>query len=171
MVFLSCDRGSYLAIHVRDIRSYAHVDRTSDVDDLDCGAEGWLGPNALGLTGPPNSLTAMVPIIIISLTVDYAIHIVSHYREQRLAGEGVLGAALAGFRHVTIPLALAGGTTIVSLLANLFSPIGIVADFGIIAGLGVGMSLVVMLSLVPASRIIIDRRREARGRLSPPRPI
>ncbi len=33
------------------------------------GAEGWLGPNALGLIGPPNSLTAMAPIIVISLTV------------------------------------------------------------------------------------------------------
>ena len=135
------------------------------------GAEGWLGPNALGLTGPPNSLTVMVPIIVISLTVDYAIQIVSHYREQRAGGEGVLVAVRAGMRNVTVPLALATVTTIVSLLANLFSPIGIVFDFGIIAGLGVGMSLVVMLTLVPAGRTIIDRRREARGTLGTPRPI
>ena len=50
------------------------------------GAEGWLGPNGLGLTGPPNALTSMVPIIMIGLTVDYAIQTVSHYREQRAAG-------------------------------------------------------------------------------------
>ena len=37
------------------------------------GAEGWLGPDGLGLIGPPSSLTAMVPVIIIGLTVDYAI--------------------------------------------------------------------------------------------------
>ena len=135
------------------------------------GAEGWLGPNALGLTGPPNSLTTMVPIIIIGLTVDYAIQIISHYREQRNSGEPVLAAVRAGFQNVTVPLVLAAVTTIVSLLASLFSPIGIVGDFGIIAGLGVGMSLVVMLTLVPAGRTIIDRRREARGRLRPPRPI
>ncbi len=135
------------------------------------GAEGWLGPNALGLTGPPNSLTTMVPIIIIGLTVDYAIQIVSHYREQRNAGEDVLSAVRVGFRNVTVPLVLAAVTTIVSLLASLFSPIEIVGDFGIIAGLGVGMSLIVMLTLVPAGRTIIDRRREARGRLNPPRPI
>ena len=135
------------------------------------GAEGWLGPNALGLTGPPNSLTTMVPIIVISLTVDFAIQMVSHYREQRSTGEGVLPAVRVGLRNVMIPLSLAAVTTIVSLLANLFSPIGIVRDFGIIAGLGVGMSLIVMLTLVPAGRTIIDRRREARGRLTPPRPI
>ena len=135
------------------------------------GAEGWLGPNALGLTGPPNSLTTMVPIILIGLTVDYAIQIVSHYREQRNAAEGVLGAVQTGLRHVTLPLMLAAVTTIVSLLANLFSPIGIVGDFGIIGGLGVGMSLFVMLTLIPAGRTIIDRRREARGTLKAPLPI
>ena len=135
------------------------------------GAEGWLGPNALGLTGPPNSLTTMVPIIVISLTVDYAIQIVSHYREQRVAGVPVLVAVRTGMRNVTVPITLAAVTTVASLLASLFSPVGIVGDFGIIAGMGVGMSLIVMLTLVPAGRTIIDRRQESRGKLSPPRPI
>ena len=135
------------------------------------GTEGWIGPNGLGLTGPPNSLTTMVPIIIIGLTVDYAIQIVSHYREHRNAGEQVLQAVRAGLRIVAVPLLLAAITTIVSLLANLFSPIEIVGDFGVIGGLGVGMSLIVMLTLMPAARTIIDRRRERRGTLPPARPI
>ena len=135
------------------------------------GAEGWLGPKGVGLVGPPNSLTVMVPIIVIGLTVDYAIQSVSHYREQRASGEPVLPAVRAGLRNVMVPLLLAAVTTIVSLLANLFSPVEIVGDFGVIAGLGVGMSLIVMLTLLPAARTIIDRRREARGTLRPPRPI
>ena len=135
------------------------------------GAEGWLGPNGLGLIGPPSSLTTMVPVIIISLSVDYAIQAVSHYREQRVAGEPVVQAVRIGLRNVTIPLTLAAVTTIVSLLATLFSPIGVIGDFGIVAGLGVGMSLIVMLTLIPAGRTIIDRRRESRGTLAPSRPI
>ena len=135
------------------------------------GAEGWLGPNGLGLIGPPSSLTTMAPVIIISLSVDYAIQAVSHYREQRVAGEPVVQAVRVGLRNVTIPLTLAAVTTIVSLLATLFSPIGVFGDFGIVAGLGVGMSLIVMLTLIPAGRTIIDRRRESRGTLAPSRPI
>ena len=135
------------------------------------GAEGWLGPNGLGVIGPPSSLSAMVPVIIISLTVDYAIQSISHYREQRVAGEPVLQAVRVGLRNVTVPLTLAAVTTIVSLLATLFSPIGVIGDFGVVAGMGVGMSLIVMLTLLPAGRTIIDRRREARGRLAPARPI
>ena len=135
------------------------------------GVEGYLGPNALGLIGPPNSLTTMVPIIIIGLTVDYAIQIVSHYREQRLEGLPVIDAIRTGLRTVTVPLTLAAVTTMVSLFASLFSPIGIVGDFGVVAGLGVGLSLIVMLTLLPAARTIIDRRREARDTLRSPRPI
>ncbi|MDE2837701.1 MAG: MMPL family transporter [Chloroflexota bacterium] len=135
------------------------------------GIEGWLGPKGLGLVGPPNTLTAMVPIVVIGLTVDYAIQAVSHYREQRVAGEAVASAARVGLRNVTVPLMLAAVTTIVSLMVGLFSPVEIVGDFGIIGGLGVGMSLIVMLTLIPAGRTIIDRRREARGRLGPARPI
>ena len=135
------------------------------------GAEGWLGPNGLGLTGAPNALTSMVPIIMIGLTVDYAIQTVAHYREQRAEGLPVREAVPRGLRSVSVPLLLAAVTTIVSLLASLFSPLRIVGDFGIVAGLGVGMSLLVMLTLIPAGRTIIDRRREARGRLKEPRLI
>ena len=82
------------------------------------GAEGWLGPDGLRVIGPPSSLTAMVPVIIISLTVDYAIQAISHYREQRLAGEPVVRAVQVGLRNVSVPLMLAAVTTIVSLFGD-----------------------------------------------------
>ncbi len=133
------------------------------------GIEGWLGPDALNLIGPPNGLTVMIPIIVISLTVDYAIQAVSHYREQRIADRPALEAVRAGLRHVLVPLTLAAVTTIVSFLVALISPIPAVNDFGIVAGLGVGLSLIVMLTLIPAARVILDRRREARDGLTQPR--
>ncbi len=135
------------------------------------GLEGWIGPNGLGLIGPPNPLTAIVPVIIISLSVDYAIQSISHYREHRAAGNSVLNSAREGFQTFAVPLVLAAVTTIVSLLASLFSPIRAIDDFGVVAALGVGMSLVVMLTLIPAGRTIIDRRREARGKLGAVRSI
>ena len=135
------------------------------------GMEGWLGPSALGFIGPPSSLTALVPVIIISLTVDYAIQSVSHYREQRLEGESVRQAVRIGLRNVTIPLTLAAVTTMAGMFASRFSPIEVIGDFGIVAGLGVGLSLIVMLTLLPAGRTIIDARREARGSLKPPRAV
>ena len=126
------------------------------------GVEGWLGPNGLGLTGPPNSLTALTPVIIIGLTVDYAIQIVSHYREQRLAGEPVVVAARVGLRNVTIPL-ISGrrhndrepSCEPVLSHRNCWRLWPSTRDWAWV------LSLIVMLTLLPAGRTIIDRR--ARG--------
>ena len=135
------------------------------------GAQGWLGPNGVGLIGAPNSLTTMVPIMLIGLVVDYAIQTVALYREQRNEGQPVSSAVRMGLRSVLIPLALAAVTTIVSFLTNVTSPIPANGDFGIVAGIGVGFGLIVMLTLLASSRALVDRWRESRGSLRATRPI
>ena len=135
------------------------------------GSEGWLGPNGLGLLGRPSGISVIIPIVIISLTVDYAIQVALHYREARTHQASVLAASRTGLRTVTVPVALAALTTIASFMVGLFSPIPAIGDFGVVAGLGVGMSMIVMLTLLPAGRLIIDRRREARTSLAPPRSV
>ena len=124
------------------------------------GAQGWLGPNGVGLIGAPNTLTTMVPIILIGLVVDYAIQTVGLYREQRNEGHEVTTAARLGLRAVIIPLSLAAITTIVSFLTNLSSPIPANGDFGVVAGIGVGAGLIVMLALTSSSRALFDRWRQ-----------
>ena len=133
------------------------------------GAQGWLGPNGLGVMGPPNPLTTMVPIMLIGLVVDYAIQTVGLYREQRYAGNDVRTAARKGLRAVIIPLSLAAVTTIVSFLTNVTSPIPVNGDLGIAAGVGVAAGLIVMLMLLASSRALLDRWRESRGSLPPAR--
>ncbi len=133
------------------------------------GAEGWLGPNGLGFLGQPSGISVIIPILIISLTVDYAIQVALHYREARTGESSVLAASRSGLRVAIIPLTLAAFTTIGSFLVGVISPIPAIRDFGIVAGLGVGMSIIVMLTLLPAGKLIIDRRRESRGSLAPPR--
>ena len=135
------------------------------------GAQGWLGPDGVGLIGAPNTLTTIVPIILIGLVVDYAIQTVGLYREQRNEGHEVRAAARLGLRAVIIPLSLAAVTTIVSFLTNIASPIPANGDFGVVAGIGVGAGLIVMLALTSSSRALFDRWRESRGSLAPVRPI
>jgi predicted RND superfamily exporter protein len=135
------------------------------------GAEGWLGPNGLGLLGRPSGVSVIIPILIISLTVDYAIQVALHYREARNNQTTVLDASRSGLRIVIVPLALAAITTIGSFMVGVISPIPAIKDFGVVAGLGVGMSVIVMLTLLPAGRLILDRRRESRGTLASPRRV
>ena len=135
------------------------------------GAQGWLGPNALGLIGPPSPLTSVVPLIVIGLAVDYSIQTVALYREQTNSGESARNAVRIALRNAIVPLSLAAITTIISFFTTLLSPFPAIADFGVVTGLGVGLSLIAMLTLIPAVRAIIDGRREDRGNFSPARPI
>ncbi len=130
------------------------------------GFQGLVGPDGLGLIGLPNSITTMVPIMLIGLVVDYAIQSVAHYREIRADGATVGVAARTGLLGVMLPLGLAAGTTIISFLTNLASPIPANQDFGIVAAFGVFFGLVTMLTLIPAARTILDQRSEARGSLA-----
>ncbi len=132
------------------------------------GFQGYLGPNGLGVIGLPNQITTMVPIMLIGLVVDYALQSVSHYREFRIQGCNVAEASRRGLRGVLLPLGLAAGTTIISFLTNLTSPIPANKDFGVLAGFGVFFGLTVMLVLMSASRAILDGRRESRAKLSEP---
>jgi predicted RND superfamily exporter protein len=133
------------------------------------GFQGLIGPDGLGLIGLPNSITTMVPIMLIGLVVDYAIQSVAHYREIRADGATVIVAAKRGLLGVMLPLGLAAGTTIISFLTNLASPIPANQDFGIVAGFGVFFGLLTMLTLIPAARTILDQRSEAKGSLAQPR--
>ncbi len=133
------------------------------------GFQGLMGPHGLGLIGLPNSITTMVPIMLIGLVVDYAIQSVAHYREIRADGATVAVGAKRGLLGVMLPLGLAAGTTVISFLTNLASPIPANQDFGIVAAFGVFFGLVTMLTLIPAARTILDQRSEAKGTLSEPR--
>ena len=129
------------------------------------GAQGWMGPNGLGLIGAPNTMTTMVPVMLIGLVVDYAIQTIGLYRESRADGNGARKAARIGLRSVLLPLSLAAVTTVVSFLTNVSSPIPANGDFGIVAAVGVVAGLIVMLALLSSARALIDGRREASGKL------
>ncbi|MDW3178721.1 MAG: MMPL family transporter [Acidimicrobiia bacterium] len=129
------------------------------------GFEGLAGPDGLGLIGPPNSLTSMVPIMMVGLVVDYSIQTVAKYRELRANGLAVVDATRGALQGVALPLGLAAGTTIISFLTNLTSSIPANGDFGVVAAFGVFFGLFTMLILIPAARSLFDRRREAAGKL------
>lgn len=128
------------------------------------GFQGLLGPDGLGLIGAPSLLAQMVPVMLIGLCVDYGIQGTSRYREIRAEGAGPSEGTSKSVAFVMLPLGLAGVTTIVSFLTNLFGDISGLADFGVVAGVGVACGLAVFLTGVPAARAILDRRAQAKGK-------
>jgi hydrophobe/amphiphile efflux-3 (HAE3) family protein len=128
------------------------------------GFQGLLGPGGIGVIGAPSVLATMVPVMMIGLCVDYGIQGTSRYREACADGSSATEGISRAVEGLMLPLGLAGGTTIISFLTNLFGEISGLADFGVVAAVGVASGLYVFLTGIPAARVLVDRRREARGR-------
>jgi len=124
-----------------------------------------LGPDHLGVIGKMNEITQIIPILLIGLGVDYAIHFIGRYREEIGLGRTVADASTRTIGTVGVALILATLTTAVGFLTNLISPIPGLKDFGILTSVGIVAAFVLMLTMLPAVRLLLDRRAERNGRL------
>jgi uncharacterized protein len=124
-----------------------------------------LGPGFLGLIGAMNDVSQIVPVLLIGLGVDYAIHMTSRYREEIASGGSVRDAVRRATNTVGVALVLATVTTAVGFLTNVFNPVPALTDFGVLAAVGITASFLLMLTFVPAARLLLDQRAERRDRL------
>lgn len=121
--------------------------------------------NQVGIITAFSAVTQIVPILLIALGIDYAIHLSSRYREEIGGGATVDGAMSRAVRTVGVSLVLATITTIIGFLTNVFNPVPALADFGILAAVGILAAFILMLTFVPSVRILADRRAERNGTL------
>jgi uncharacterized protein len=121
-----------------------------------------LGPDYLGLVGPFTQVSIIVPVLIVGLGVDYAIHLTFRYREERRHGLSSGRSANAAVRTVGGALVLATAATVLGFLTNLISPLPPLGDFGIFTATGVVAAFAVMALLVPSVRNLLDLRRARR---------
>ena len=122
-----------------------------------------------------NQIFVAVPVLLIGLSIDYAIHVFMRHREERLAlaavatdgtkatdsgPRGSMRVALAG---VGIALLWVTATTVIGFLSNLTSPVPPIRDFGIVSSAGILAALLVFGVLIPALKIEADELLESYG--------
>ncbi|WP_265108159.1 MMPL family transporter [Halosolutus halophilus] len=138
-----------------------------------------------------NQMFVAIPVLLIGLSIDYAIHVFMRHREQRETprisdtgtgseaareqrdgespsqddGEptdvrGSMSVALAG---VGVALVWVTATTVIGFLSNLVSPIGPIREFGVVSAFGILAAMIVFGAMIPAAKVEIDARLEARG--------
>ena len=111
-----------------------------------------------------NQIFIAVPVLLIGLSIDYAIHIFMRHREERNELENgprkSMKVALAG---VGIALVWVTATTVIGFLSNLTSPVPPIKDFGVVSAVGITAALLVFGILIPALKIELDEFLEGRG--------
>jgi uncharacterized protein len=122
-----------------------------------------LGPAHLGWQGPVSQLGVVVPVLLVGLGIDFAVHLTAAYRERRSAGADPTVAVRRSLHTVGPALVLATLATAAGFAANGAAPLEMVADFGVFVAVGVVCAFVVMGLGVPAARLLRDRGRESPG--------
>ena len=117
-----------------------------------------------------NPVTQVIPVLLIGLAEDYAVHITMGYRRRRREGAKPNAAVLAAVLGVGGVLFVATVTNGLSFLSFGGADIALIRDFGTMMALGLAYSFILTLTLIPAASVLHDRRRERRaaGDSSPP---
>ena len=103
----------------------------------------------------------IVPIAMISIGIDFAIHALHRYREERGKGLGPRPALRVGFAGVMGALVLAMLTDGVAFFSNTVSGIESIIGFGVAAGIAVVSSFVIMGIFVPLVFMRLDGRKKS----------
>lgn len=121
------------------------------------GAMGWMGIVL-------NQAVVAVPILLIGLSIDYAIHLLYRHREHLDAGREGTESDMRSFRRavaaVGVALVLVTATTATGFLSNVVSPVDPIRDFGIASAVGIVAALVVFGVVIPATKSLLLRRRD-----------
>jgi predicted RND superfamily exporter protein len=105
----------------------------------------------------------IVPIAMVSLGVDFAVHAVRRYREERAAGLAPSRALRVGMAGVLGALVLAMLSDGIAFLSNVPSGIEAIVHFGVAAGIAVFSSFIVLGIVLPVALMRIDSLCEASG--------
>jgi len=125
-----------------------------------------------------------VPFIVLALGIDYAIHSMNRYTEEKekgLSGEDtpvgvshrtsgdLSNEAAAGrtIKYLGVALLLSSITTVAAYLSNAASSIPAVVDFGIMVGIGITSSFLIMGLLLPVVRSLFGRGNVGKKRADP----
>jgi len=111
----------------------------------------------------PSFFAVIVPILLVGLGVDYGIHLVMRYREELVEDWNIEKSSSSSIVFVGSALLLATTTTMVGFLSNVTSDITPIREFGIQVAIGVLSAFLIFVTFIPACRILIDRRYEAKG--------
>jgi len=107
-----------------------------------------------------NPMIIAVPILITGLVIDYGIHMVMRYREEKRSDYSPKESTSIAILAVGGALVLTTFTTAVGFLSNRISDIGAMQQFGTLAAVGIVSSLILMTTFLPGMVQMYDEWKE-----------
>lgn len=116
---------------------------------------------ALGIMGllniPSTPLTVMLATLLLGLGIDYSIHFIARYKEERGKGETLEGALLITSSTVGESIAITSITTTVGFLSLMTMTLVPVQDFGKIAAIGLVLCAIFVPVIISVGLLFQER--------------
>ncbi|ERH05943.1 MAG: putative exporters of the RND superfamily [Halonotius sp. J07HN4] len=115
----------------------------------------------IGYAGIPFAvLLIAVPPILIAIGIDFGIHSINRYREERVTGLGISESMTRTTDQMSVAFAIVVGTSAIGFLSNVASAFPPTQNFGIVAAVGIVFTFLIFGIFVPALKVTVDRARQ-----------
>ncbi|EMA42309.1 hypothetical protein C448_11251 [Halococcus morrhuae DSM 1307] len=113
-----------------------------------------------GLVGLPFSqLLIAVPPLLLAVGIDFGIHAINRYREERVQDVGISQSMRTATDQLLVAFFIVTGTTVVGFAANGISGLGPIRQFGLIAAVGIVFTFLIFGIFLPAAKVWGDQLR------------
>jgi len=99
----------------------------------------------------------ILSILVFGAATDYALLLVSRFREQLRDTEDRYGAMRTAWRATVEPIAASAGTVVLGVLCLLFSDLDSNKGLGPVAAIGIGAALLASTTFLPAVLVLLGR--------------
>ena len=118
----------------------------------------------IGYAGVPFDQNMIsVPILLLAVGIDFGIHIVNRYREEKTRGFDVREAMTITTSQLAVAFLIVTVTTVFGFGANLTSNFEPTQNFALVASVGIIFTFLIFSFFLPAAKIIADRNRKRLG--------
>jgi predicted RND superfamily exporter protein len=118
----------------------------------------WTVATIIALGYSLNIVTALVPPLLMIVTLSYSMYVVSDLRLAARGEEAGQAEIAAVLREISLPIMLAGLTTAVGFLSLCLSDLHAIREFGLFAVIGVIYATILALTLAPSLILLVERR-------------
>lgn len=109
---------------------------------------------------PFTQMLITVPPLLLAIGIDFGIHAVNRYREERVEGINPTESMETATDQLLPAFFIVTGTTVLGFAANLVSDLGPIRDLGLVAGIGIIFTFLIFGIFLPALKLFVDTKRE-----------
>lgn len=115
----------------------------------------------MGYAGIPfNLMMIAVPVLLLGVGIDFGIHAVNRYREERVDGRPSDAAMSVANDQLLVAFFIVSVTNVIGFAANITSALEPVREFGVVVAVGMVFTLLVFGVFLPALKLYADQVRD-----------